>query len=142
MKGLQIFYPINPRACLLFYDNEVYDIKANNLDLVGTEDAEDINQLNLLQFLNSDQNLYFDERISSEYMENLKELSQNIQEVEKNYLRELTNISNENGKNRILLNIHNSFKTNLSLSFIKGIEGSNTFPFEIYRKHFLEILEL
>lgn len=67
-KGLQIFYPIHPRLMICLYDPQVYDFGHGCTNSAGTESVEAINQLNGLQLINSQSQLFFDETISEEYI--------------------------------------------------------------------------
>lgn len=71
IKGLQIFYPIHPRLMIVFYDPITYSTDAANC--MKTESIEEVHQLNILQFINCKNQLFFDDRISKEYIKVLKE---------------------------------------------------------------------
>jgi hypothetical protein len=70
-KGLQIFYPIHPRLMICLYDPQVYDFGKGCENCAGTESVEAINQLNALQFINCQSQLFFDDSISEEYIHKL-----------------------------------------------------------------------
>lgn len=70
-KGLQIFYPIHPRLIVCFYDSSVYDLGNGCVNCCPMESIEEVHQLNALQFLNSDAQLFFDDIISEEYVKEL-----------------------------------------------------------------------
>jgi hypothetical protein len=59
-KGLQVFYPISPNYLLIWTDPFVYNCGDEILNpLIKTNDENDINQLNILQFLNCQEQLFF-----------------------------------------------------------------------------------
>ncbi|MDR2010888.1 MAG: DUF4238 domain-containing protein [Bacteroidales bacterium] len=66
-KGLQIFYPIHPRLMICLYDPKVYSF-GNVINCISTEKIEDIHQLNALQYLNSNNQLFFDNTIIEGYI--------------------------------------------------------------------------
>ena len=66
MKGLQVFYPIHPRLLNCLYDSGVYNLCGGSVNCCSTESTEEIHQLNALQFINSNSQLFFDEFISEE----------------------------------------------------------------------------
>lgn len=70
-KGLQIFYPIHPRLIVCFYDSSVYDLGDGCVNCCSIESIDEIHQLNGLQFLNSEAQLFFDDMISEEYVREL-----------------------------------------------------------------------
>ena len=58
-KGLLIFLPLSPEVLLLLYDASIYKI-GNKKDLVNYLDKkEDVENINLLQWLSSYDNIYF-----------------------------------------------------------------------------------
>ena len=58
-KGLLIFLPLSPKVLLLLYDSSIYII-GNKKDSVHILDnGGDIEEINLLQWLNSNDNIYF-----------------------------------------------------------------------------------
>lgn len=58
-KGLLIFLPLSPETALLLYDSAIYKI-GNKKDLISYIDKhEDIDNINLLQWLNSNDNIYY-----------------------------------------------------------------------------------
>src|SRR5690606_17127565 len=73
--GLQIFIPLNSKIILMLYDSTVYKVgfkKQPNLDI---SNKKDIDQLNILQILNSYSTLFFDEKITNHYITSLIEKS-------------------------------------------------------------------
>ena len=59
VKGLQIFFPISPSKVLLLYDAGVYSAGERNRVVVDVTNAEDIDQINLLQLCGCKDNVYF-----------------------------------------------------------------------------------
>ncbi len=70
-KGLQIFYPIHPRLMICLFDSKVYDFGNGCENCFGTESWIDVHQLNGLQFINSDTQVFFDDTITEEYIMHL-----------------------------------------------------------------------
>ncbi|MES2704620.1 MAG: DUF4238 domain-containing protein [Bacteroidota bacterium] len=73
VKGLQIFFPIHARLMICLFDPKVYACGKEEKDYVVTESMDDIHQLNALQYLNCDWQLFFDELVSQEYIEYIAE---------------------------------------------------------------------
>ncbi|PWW30921.1 DUF4238 domain-containing protein [Chryseobacterium sp. AG844] len=92
-KGLQIFYPIHPRLMICLYDPEVYDL-GDDVNCCSTECIATIHQLNGLQFINCESQIYFNNFISEEYTH---ELSNNFQEY-RGTKRNINEIINQNNK--------------------------------------------
>ncbi len=68
-KGLQIFYPISPRHCLLFYDETTYGFGSKTGRIIKTDKEFDVEQINLIQYINANNNLYFNEYFDEKYLE-------------------------------------------------------------------------
>lgn len=70
--GFQIFLPIGPKVCMIFFDKRVYKVGGKSDLEVRVTNSGDINQINALQFCNSNMNLYFDSRVTPlEYVNGL-----------------------------------------------------------------------
>lgn len=52
--GLQVYCPLSPRLCLLFYDPEVYLVKTDRSWHASLTEPADVRELNLLQMLTTD----------------------------------------------------------------------------------------
>lgn len=57
--GLQIFWPISPRHLMLFYDDTIYDASIQPGKSCEIKDVKQIEQINSLQLLSVNKNLYF-----------------------------------------------------------------------------------
>ena len=58
-RGLQIYFPLSPRRAICFYDSEVYKFSGRNI--IDLKSPKDVMQLNRLQFMNADKNIYLKE---------------------------------------------------------------------------------
>ena len=114
-KGLQIFYPIHPRLMICMYDPFVYKCKESE-NCVSTDKVEDIHQFNVMQYLNCDTQLFFDDTICKEYIEtNIVDEYEHLKTPQKSIN---TIINNGNNKLLFFTGIEN-FHINLNLSFMK-----------------------
>lgn len=75
--GLQIFLPINPVMTIVIYDSWTYKVGSKNENVIEIFDSEEINQLNLLQVLNCDSNIFFNENVTENYIRYLFAKSKN-----------------------------------------------------------------
>jgi hypothetical protein len=69
--GLQIFIPLNRELMLVLFDSGIYKIgdrKKNSLVLIN---AEDVDQLNVLSFLNCIDTIYFDDMANENYIKKI-----------------------------------------------------------------------
>lgn len=71
LSGLQIFIPLNSELILFFYDSEIYKVGNRKQDIVLIEDLSEINHLNVLQFVNCFESIYFNEKTSEDYVRKL-----------------------------------------------------------------------
>ena len=55
-RGLQIYFPLSPRRVICFYDYDAYKFAGKNV--IGLRSPKDIEQLNRLQFMNAEKNIY------------------------------------------------------------------------------------
>lgn len=69
--GLQIFYPLNPKLLLIFYDPNVYKIDSKMKNEFLTSDSSIIEKFNLLQIINAEEAVYFNEKNSIDYLNRL-----------------------------------------------------------------------
>jgi hypothetical protein len=80
-KGLQLFFPISPEIILILYDTEIYKVGFNKRDTLNIENEQAVKQLNLLQLLNCQSTLFFNEKISKHYIERLFDKSKNYRKA-------------------------------------------------------------
>jgi hypothetical protein len=77
-RGLIVLYPISPRAILLWCDAEVYRV-ASEGGVLAVLKARDVIDLNLAQFMEADENVYFSER--RRVQETIKAFRRNVATV-------------------------------------------------------------
>jgi len=113
-KGLQIFYPINPRLMICLYDPEVYDFGNRCVNCCSTESIDEVHQLNGLQLANCKSQLFFDDFILEEYIVELCKHFEEYRETKKNINR----IINQ-GNRRFFFTSSEDIHINLNLDFFK-----------------------
>jgi hypothetical protein len=69
--GFELFFPLSPDKLIVFYDSSVYRIGDKKQRVIELNEEKDVNQFNLLQVLNCDNTLFFNEALSKEYLDNL-----------------------------------------------------------------------
>ncbi len=124
-KGLQIFYPIHPRLMICLYDPEVYDL-GEDVNCCSTESIATIHQLNGLQFINCESQIYFNNFISEEYTH---ELSNNFREY-RGTKRNINEIINQNNKKYFFMGSED-IQIGLQLDFLKIKANLNDLKNEI-----------
>ena len=119
-RGLQLFLPLSPHCLLILYDKDVYSLVSKQRKIYGITD-KDLHFINLLQYINSDQNIYFD---SSEQINNVISLGNNAKRFLKNRKAEtlvFDSVQHEKpNRDSVLLVSHmKTINIELSLSFMK-----------------------
>jgi hypothetical protein len=125
-KGLQIFYPIHSRLMICLYDPNVYDLGNGCINCCSTESIDEIHQLNVLQFINSEAQLFFDDTISEEY---IKETCNQYKEY-KASPKKINSIINQ-GSRKLFLMSSEDAHINLNLDFFKFKVKPNDYKNEI-----------
>ncbi|MDR3652154.1 MAG: DUF4238 domain-containing protein [Paludibacter sp.] len=134
VKGLQIFYPIHPRLMICFYDSNVYRC-GDSINCISTDNIDDIHQFNVMQYLNSESQLFFDETISKEYVE---KCIVDVYKTKKVPSKSKNKIINTKDDRRFLLMCTEDFHIELELSFFKIICGIENFEIAPLRHPSLE----
>lgn len=113
-KGLQIFLPISPYLCILYYDPFTYKVGKRKDQIIPISNEEEIKAINKLQIVNANQILYFSKNVNGLYINEL------TKEVNRHNEKALVNeYKSMNGENSSLIHAYSpSVKINLSLSFI------------------------
>jgi len=73
--GLQIFIPLNHKLVILIFDSSIYKVGNRKQKCVPINQITSVNEINKLQFINCFETIYFDEKISEDYIRNLHEAS-------------------------------------------------------------------
>lgn len=69
--GLQIFIPLNPEITFLLFDANSYDLGNERYNIYQIRNSEDVDQLNLLQFINCIETIYFNDKIHEAYVKEI-----------------------------------------------------------------------
>jgi len=78
LVGLQIFIPLNSEDILLFFDSNIYKVGNRKQKIINITDKSDIDQLNILQFVNCFKTIFFNENASEQYIRSLLKKSKNF----------------------------------------------------------------
>lgn len=85
-KGLQMFLPVNDMYMLVVYDAELYKVGNKKEKVVEIDDVSSIDQLNVLQFLNSTDTINFNHRASEHYIRTLFERSKRFKKANEAFI--------------------------------------------------------
>lgn len=116
-KGLQIFYPISPKHCFLFYDETTYGFGSKTGRKIIIDKEIDIEQINLTQYINANYNLYFNEDFDENYLIEFNERFSFLRRQQKAFAEEIPELKKDDFE--IYISLEDvEVKCNLKLSFI------------------------
>lgn len=125
--GLQIFIPLNHEIMIVFYDSGIYKVGTRKQKLLPLTCKEDVDKLNILQFINCFSTVFFDEKASESYVRYLHEKSLKYERANKSQ-SELSFVVKEgenpdevlnSGKENLLIMNSSDCEMNLSINGIK-----------------------
>ncbi|HNW82999.1 MAG TPA: DUF4238 domain-containing protein, partial [bacterium] len=73
--GLQIFIPLSSEVTIIFFDSGIYKVGDKKKHLYCINKQQDVDSINVLQFVNCIESIYFDEKASEKYIKYLYNLS-------------------------------------------------------------------
>jgi len=85
-KGLQMFLPINDSYMLILFDADVYKVGNKKDKVVEIDNISSIDQLNMLQFLNSTDTINFNHRASEHYIKTTFQRSKRYKKANKAFV--------------------------------------------------------
>lgn len=130
--GLQIFIPINSRMMLVFYDSMIYKVGFKKRKSHQIKNSVDVDNLNILQFVNCFETIFFDEKATEHYIRKLFEISRKYKKANQ-AKSELSYIMMEgedsekivnSGKKNLLITGSTDCEINLDINGIKMHSGS------------------
>ena len=123
--GLQIILPISPRHCLVFYDADIYNFGQKNYDFIKLKHDSQVKIFNLFQIFSADQNVYFNQFIDTNYIQNLIKIINHHRNNEKNTIYEYQHAG---GSQRTLLHISgNELNAKMQLPFFIETKRANKY---------------
>jgi hypothetical protein len=128
VKGLQIFLPISPNYAIIYYDKGVYRVGNRKEKIVKISSDSDANQLNFLQFLNSNSNIYFNESLSAQYITDTFKRIKKSRRKSKTFVHEYPGEVQPDGKTRSLIHFQkHDIRINLSVTFMRLIKRAKKY---------------
>lgn len=120
--GFEFFFPLSPDKLIVFYDSWAYKIGDKKRRVIELHNEKDVSQFNLLQVLNCDNNMFFNEAASKEYLDNLFLQSQKFTKPDSIATLTDSNLSYHLGITQA--------KINLSISGISLTKNAKRFSFD------------
>lgn len=127
--GLQIFIPLSPEICIVFYDPHIYKVGFKKQSILNITNTEDVDSINELQIINCFENVFFNESTSENYIKRIvakcsRYRRANQTEIELGHLREKNEPININAmKNLVIMGV-SECETKLDITGIKFHSGA------------------
>jgi hypothetical protein len=126
LVGLKIFIPLSPELTIVFFDSSIYKIGNKKDRTVVITKKEDIDQLNILQFVNCLSTIFFNKMITEDYILFLNNQSKkysraNDPKLEMSYIIGKDDDKQEilSGKENLMIFNSTDCEINLNPSFLK-----------------------
>lgn len=135
--GLQIFVPLNSELTLMFFDSEIYKVGDKRKKFLELQNQIDVDSLNILQFINCFETIYFDEKASEDYIKSLALISKkykraNISRSKLTYLIKKGENEEEvlKGKQNMMILGSTDCECNLKILGIKVHDNGKVYKFD------------
>jgi hypothetical protein len=131
--GLKIFLALDPSVMIVFYDSWIYKIGDRRQTVIETNNELDIDNLNLIHFINCNNIIFFNQDASKEYITQLHERSKKFIKANIPIVKEYPYIDpygNTSSKSTIMVSSQTDCKTNMSLSFMKLTSNAKEYIFD------------
>lgn len=112
-KGLQFFFPLSPNLLVFFYDSWAYKFGSKKSRVVSIDKKENIEQLNLLQILNANEIIFYNQETSKEYIESLINKAEKYDVFDKQNIEEFLVVNEPQSKMHLLKNSSPKLKLQL-----------------------------
>jgi len=118
--GLQVFFPLSPDICLILYDKDMYKIGSKNRNTLSVCNVNDVKDINKLQFINANENIYFNDEVQDSYVKQIYQTNEKLRRNQKIIVDEFRQAESEaSDKAFYLLSYDVDIKINLFLTFIE-----------------------
>ena len=124
--GLQMFFAISPNKMIAVYDSWCYKYGSAKKSICITESKTDIEQLNILHFLNCNTTVYFNHQINRPTIENLFQRSSHFQKANVVVTKEFDFYEKGTKKENssIIMNMTTDAKIKIDLTFVKFLDNA------------------
>ncbi|MEF3080578.1 DUF4238 domain-containing protein [Winogradskyella poriferorum] len=120
--GQQIFFPLNEQYLLIIFDSDIYKVGNRKESVVEISNTNSVDSLNILQFLNCTNNIFFNHSASEHYIRTLFDKSKKYRKGNQlvNYdLKVMSEDGIEDDNSIILATTTSNIETKLKLEKIK-----------------------
>lgn len=127
VTGLQIFLPLSPDVAVIFFDSDIYKVGDKRQKTYSIVKEDDVDSLNVLQFINCFETIFFNERASENYIRQLFNKSKkfkkgNVSQASLSYLLGDGDDRDEmvkSGKKNLIIVSSTDCQTNLKIDGVK-----------------------
>ena len=120
-KGLEVFLPLSPTHLLILFDSDVYKVGTKNSALIHVTNETDVEKLNILQCINADKNLYFNQTVGEDRIRQLvKQSSRFRRQIKVDIDKQLQ--KDTEGQRTLIMTHTSELSCSLSLSFISLVK--------------------
>lgn len=118
--GFQLFMPLCPDVCLILYDKDIYDVGSKSRNTLSIWNINDVKEINRLQFLNANENVYFNEEVHESYVRQIYQSDKKYRREQKVIVDEFHQTKPEYPEEASLFHSHYvDLEINFFLTFIK-----------------------
>jgi hypothetical protein len=131
-RGLQKFLPLSPRHVLVLFDSETYKVggrKLRHTNVDVTHDG-DVDELNLLQAINADDTLYFNDDAKEGYVKDLARRARKQRQRERPTVTKHKGIAPDGTVGDIYATSYVDIRKNLKLRCIKILPSATARPLD------------
>jgi len=120
VTGLQVFFPLSPDVCLILYDKDIYKIGSKNRNTLSIWSINDVKDINKLQFINANENIYFNDEVDGSYIKQISQTNEEFRREQKILVDEFRQAETETSNEALILHSYDEdIKINLYLTFIE-----------------------
>lgn len=117
--GLQIFCPLGDKVMLMLYDPKFYSVNVRENYSLEITDVNDVKQLNALQFLNCDENIFYSDKSEESEIKSLHQSVKHLVGKRRMKMKVIQLPDTADGRKRELLHQYEERpKYELKLSFV------------------------
>ncbi len=126
-KGLQIFLPLSPTHCVVFYDRDVYKVGSRRAVPVELASVSEICAINRLQCINALNSVYFNDSISEAQVRTAVGGAMRFRRSTKAKVDEYVGPTDAEGMHSLLRFHRSEVRCKLQLGFIKALKKAKKY---------------
>nr|WP_252240478.1 DUF4238 domain-containing protein [Cytobacillus solani] len=124
-RGLQLFFPISPRTCILLYDSVAYDIPEKRNGILTLKKARDVDLLNELFYLNAYNNVFFNQTTKKDYIEGIHYKNSRTPKIN-DLEREIVSYNSTDSNSKLIAMSPNKVNKKINFPWIKNSDYTNS----------------